>query len=149
MRLNTKYHNEVEIKEEEILHFEKGIPGFPEETEFVILQLDDDGLFSVLQSIGTSALAFVIASPFAFFSGYDFKLEETVVEELKLKSESDVAVYSILTVQDPFEKTTANLQAPVIINKATNKAKQVILKEEGYKTKHSLFDKTKLHIIKG
>jgi flagellar assembly factor FliW len=149
MRLNTKYHNEVEINEEDILQFEKGIPGFPEETKFVVLPLDEDGSFSVLQSVETSALAFVIASPFAFFPNYDFKLEDSVVEELELKSENDVVVYSILTVEDPFEKTTANLQAPVIINKTNNKAKQVILVEEGYKTKHNLFGKTELHKVKG
>ncbi|MBS8265779.1 flagellar assembly protein FliW [Mesobacillus boroniphilus] len=149
MRLNTKYHNEVEIKEEEILHFEKGIPGFPEETKFVVLPLSEDGSFSVMQSVATSELAFVIASPFGFFRSYDFKLEDSVVEEIELKSENDVVVYSILTVEDPFDKTTANLQAPVIINKANNKAKQVILIEEGYKTKHSLFGKTELHKVKG
>lgn len=149
MKLNTRYHNEVEIKEEEILHFEKGIPGFPEEMKFVILPLNEDGSFSVLQSIETVGLAFVIASPFSFFPGYDFKLEDSVVEELEIKSENDVVVYSILTVEDPFEKTTANLQAPVIINKVSNKAKQVILVDEKYKTKHNLFGKTELHKVKG
>jgi flagellar assembly factor FliW len=143
MRLTTKYHNEVEVKESEILHFEKGIPGFPDEKKFVILPLNEDGSFSVLQSVETAGLALVIASPFDFFTDYDFKLEDSVVEELGLESERDVLVYSILTVEDPFEKTTANLQAPVVINKSNNKAKQVILVEEGYKTKHSLFEKAK------
>ncbi|NKE06798.1 flagellar assembly protein FliW [Mesobacillus selenatarsenatis] len=149
MKLNTRYHNEVEIKEEEILHFEKGIPGFPEEVKFVILPLNEDGSFSVMQSVETAELAFVITSPFAFFHDYDFKLEDSIVEELELKSENDVTVYSILTVEDPFEKTTANLQAPVIINKTNNKAKQVILIDEKYKTKHNLFGKTELHKVKG
>jgi flagellar assembly factor FliW len=149
MKLNTRYHNEVEIKDEEILHFEKGIPGFPDERKFVVLPLDEDGSFSVMQSVTTSELTFVIASPFGFFQDYDFKLEDSTVEELEIKSENDVIVYSILTVQDPFEKTTANLQAPVIINKANNKAKQVILVDEKYKTKHNLFGKPELHKVKG
>lgn len=149
MKLKTRYHNEIEIKEEEILHFEKGIPGFPDETKFAILLLNEDGSFSVMQSTETVGLAFVIASPFSFFPGYDFKLEDSVVEELEIKSENDVIVYSILTVEEPFEKTTANLQAPVIINKTNNKAKQVILVDEKYKTKHNLFSKTELHKVKG
>lgn len=149
MKLTTKYHNEVEIKEEEILLFEKGIPGFPEETKFIVLPLSEDASFSVMQSVATSGIAFIIASPFGFFPNYDFKLEDSVVEELELKSENDVVVYSILTVEDPFDKTTANLQAPIIINKTNNKAKQVILIEEGYKTKHSLFGKIELHKVKG
>src|SRR5690606_18296298 len=100
---------------------------FPEETKFVVLPLSEDASFSVMQSVATSGLAFIIASPFGFFPNYDFKLEDSVVEELELKSGKDVVVYSILTVEDPFEKTTANLQAPVIINKTNTKAKQVIL----------------------
>ncbi|MEH7887039.1 flagellar assembly protein FliW [Bacillus sp. JJ1609] len=149
MRLTTKYHNEVEVNEAEVLHFEKGIPGFPDEKKFVILPLNEDGSFSVMQSVETAGLALVIASPFDFFKDYDFRLEDSVVEELAIESEKEVLVYSILTVEDPFDKTTANLQAPVIINKSNNKAKQVILVEEGYKTKHKLFGKTELHKVKG
>lgn len=149
MKLNTKYHNEVEIQESEVLHFEKGIPGFPDEKKFVILPLNEDGSFSVMQSVGTEGLALVIVNPFDFFKDYDFQLEDSVVEELVLTSDKDVLVYSILTVEDPFEKTTANLQAPVIINKSNNKAKQVILVDEKYKTKHNLFEKTHLQKVKG
>lgn len=149
MKLNTKYHNEVEIKDEEVLNFEKGIPGFPDEKKFIILPLNEDGSFSVMQSVESAGLALVIASPFDFFNDYDFQLEDSIVEEIGLKSENDVVVYAILTVEDPFEKTTANLQAPIIINKANNKAKQVILVEEGYKTKHNLFGKAELHKVKG
>jgi flagellar assembly factor FliW len=141
MKLNTKYHNEVDIQESEVLHFEKGIPGFPDEKKFVILPLNEDGSFSIMQSVGMEGLALVIVNPFDFFKDYDFQLEDSVVEELVLTSDKDVLVYSILTVEDPFEKTTANLQAPVIINKSNNKAKQVILVDEKYKTKHNLFGK--------
>lgn len=148
MKLNTKYHNEVEIKDEDVLHFEKGIPGFPYEKKFVILPLNEDGSFSVLQSVESAGLALVIANPFDFFEEYDFKLEDSVVDELSIESEKDVLVYSILTVENPFDKTTANLQAPVIINKSNNKAKQVILVEEGYKIKHNLFGKTEPHKVK-
>lgn len=143
MKLSTKYHNEVKVNDTDVLHFEKGIPGFPDEKKFVILPLNEDGSFSVMQSVKTPGLAFVIADPFGFFKEYDFKIEDAVVEELGFESEKDVLVYTILTVEDPFGKTTANLQAPVIINKANNKAKQIILVEEGYKTKHNLFQKVK------
>ena len=63
MKLSTKYHNEVEVTETEVLQFEKGIPGFPDEKKFVILPLNEDGSFSVMQSVETPGLAFVIANP--------------------------------------------------------------------------------------
>ncbi|GAM11994.1 flagellar assembly protein FliW [Mesobacillus selenatarsenatis] len=142
MKIATKYHGEVDINPNEILTFEKGIPGFLDEKEFILLPLSDDNTFNVLQSLSASELAFIISNPFNFFREYDFKLEDSVVNELDLDSEKDVLVYSILTVQDPFEKTTANLQAPVIINSKNRKAKQVILHNEEFSTKHPIFEKT-------
>ncbi|WP_210367199.1 flagellar assembly protein FliW [Bacillus sp. REN3] len=141
MNIATKYHGEIDINPAEILTFEKGIPGFAEEKKFVLLPLSEDDFFYVLQSLATEGLAFIVTNPFHFFTAYDFKLEDSVVEELSLESEKDVLVYSILTVQDPFEKTTANLQAPIIINSKNNKAKQVILHDDNYNTKHPIFEK--------
>lgn len=138
MIIETKYHGTQEIGPEDILKFDSGIPGFPEEKEFVLLPLDESTL-SVLQSVETSEIGFVVADPFSFFPEYDFQLGESTVEQLKLSKPEDAVVFTILTVQDPFEKTTANLQAPVVINTKNNRAKQVILNEGNYKTKHPLF----------
>lgn len=144
MKIATKYHGDVEINSEEILKFEKGIPGFPDENEFILLPLSDDYIFYIMQSVSNRQLAFVLSNPFNFFREYDFKLEDSVVEEIQLESEEDILVYSILTVQDPFDKTTANLQAPVIFNTKNRKAKQVILHNEQYSTKHPIFEKAKV-----
>ncbi|WP_445487935.1 flagellar assembly protein FliW [Niallia sp. 03133] len=139
MHIQTKYHGEVEINQEEILSFKKGIPGFPDEKQFIILPLSDDGEFAAMQSIQTTTLAFVIANPFSFEPTYDIEIENYVIEALEIKDEKDLAVYSILTVQDPFEKTTANFQAPVIINIKNKHAMQVILNNSNYETKHPIF----------
>ena len=56
-----------------------------------------------------------------------------------IKSAEDVSAFVILTVHDPFETSTANFQAPIIVNVKNNHAKQVILNNENYKTKHPLF----------
>lgn len=139
--IRTKYHGEVEINKEDIIQFEKGIPGFLDEKEFIILPLSDDQTFFVLQSVATPYVGLVAASPFSFFQNYEFKLEDSVIDELDIKTDKDVSVYIIVSVADPFEKTTANLQAPVIINNSNQKAKQIILNEGNYKIKHPLFEK--------
>ena len=139
MNIQTKYFNEITIEEKDILHFEHGIPGFLEEKQFLLLPLTEDHVYYVLQSVQTSELAFVVTNPFLFFKEYDFELDDATVEQLEIKDATEVVVYSILTLQDPFENTTANLQAPVIINTKNNEAKQVILNDEKYTTKHPLF----------
>ncbi|MBS4174161.1 flagellar assembly protein FliW [Bacillus sp. FJAT-49736] len=139
MKIRTKYHGEIEIKNEEIWLFNNGIPGFPAEKEFILLPLPDNDVFTILQSVKTAEIAFVITDPFSFFQNYEFSIDDQTLEQLKLQNEEDVQVSVILTVQDPFEKTTANLQAPVIFNVNNKEAKQMILNDKQYTTKQSLF----------
>lgn len=142
MKIETKYHGSVEVNSNQFLNFEKGIPGFIDEKEFIVLPLSNDEIFYVMQSVSTPGLAFIISSPFNFFKDYDFNLEEQIAKDLSLESENDVVVYTILTVQDPFQNTTANLQAPIVINSKKRKAKQVILHDEQFSTRHPIFEKT-------
>src|SRR5690606_4801660 len=142
MKIQTKYHGEVEIAEDTIIKFAKGIPGFPDESKFTLLPLPDLTNMSVMQSVATPGLAFVVADPYTLFSPYEFALDDNTVEELEVVSPEDVSALVILTVQDPFEKSTANLQAPIVMNIKKNKGKQVILNDEKYKTKQPLFGQT-------
>ncbi|MBD8004669.1 flagellar assembly protein FliW [Bacillus norwichensis] len=138
MEIETKYHGLQKFSSKDILKFDSGIPGFPDQREFLLLPLDESVL-TVLQSIRTPEIGFVVVDPFSFFPEYDFQLSESVVGQLELEKAEDAAVFTILTVQDPFERTTANLQAPIVINSKNNMAKQVILNEGNHKTKHPLF----------
>ncbi|KWU63249.1 flagellar assembly protein FliW [Priestia megaterium] len=140
MKISTSYHGDIEIDNQQTLTFNQGIPGFLEETEFVILPLPEAEAFQVLQSIQTKELAFIITDPFQFFLDYDFQLEPQEIEKLQLQQAEDAAVYVLLTMSDSVENITANLQAPVIINTKQQLAKQVILMNTAYETKHMLFE---------
>ncbi|TYR80121.1 flagellar assembly protein FliW [Priestia megaterium] len=143
MMMKTTYHGDIDCKNKQLITFEKGLPGFLDETEFVILPLPEADVFHVLQSTKTAELAFIVAEPFQFFPDYDFKLDDASVNQLQLQSGSDAAVYVVLTMSDHIEKITANLQAPILINTKTNLGKQVILNSESYQTKHPLFQLAK------
>ncbi|MEI5907604.1 flagellar assembly protein FliW [Bacillus spongiae] len=139
MEIQTQYHGVQVISNEEIIDFPNGLPGFVDETAFVMLPLPENEVFQILQSCQTPSLAFVVTNPFHYFTDYDFALEENTLHSLHIKTEKDVLVYTILTVETPFERTTANLQGPIIVNVRTRKGKQVILSDDKYKTKHALF----------
>ncbi len=142
MKINTKYHGEVEVEEKDVIQFEGGIPGFLEEKKFTVIPLaEDDSPLHILQSVETPELAFVTTNPFTFFKEYDFELTESVIEQLKIQNEQDLIVLSIITVKDPFEESTANLQAPIIINMKKQLGKQVVLSDRSYITRHLLFSK--------
>ncbi|WP_416729629.1 flagellar assembly protein FliW [Fictibacillus sp. JL2B1089] len=139
MILHTKFEETIEISEKDILHFEHGLPGFEDEKQFVLLPMEGTP-FSTLQSVSTRDLAFFTTNPFLFFKNYDFELVESVQKQLKIKEESDVLVQVILTIQEPLEKSTGNLQAPVVINVKENLAKQVVLTDNKYRTRHELLE---------
>ncbi|MQR94830.1 flagellar assembly protein FliW [Fictibacillus phosphorivorans] len=139
MILHTKFEETIEISDKDILHFEQGLPGFEDEKQFVLLPMEGTP-FSTLQSVSTKELAFFTTNPFLFFTDYDFELVESVQKQLKIKEESDVLVQVILTIQEPLEKSTGNLQAPVVLNVKENLAKQVILTDNKYRTRHELLE---------
>ena len=115
MKISTKFHGEIEISDADIFTFESGIPGFLDEKKFTLLPLDETPFF-VLQSVTTKEVAFIMMNPFDIFPTYEIDLSQDVLDDLHIESEQDVAVFVILTVRDPFEASTANLQAPVILN---------------------------------
>ncbi|MEG9295779.1 flagellar assembly protein FliW [Mangrovibacillus sp. Mu-81] len=139
MKIKTKYHGEIDVKEDGVLNFEQGIPGFAVEKKFVLLPLPENDLFHILQSVSTPQLGFVVTDPFLFTKEFDFELDQGSVDTLGFTDEKNVKVLTILTMKETLHDSTANLQAPIVINLANNKAKQVILNDSNYQTKHLLF----------
>lgn len=139
MKIQTKYHGEKEIQEADVLTFVNGLPGFEDEKQFVLLAFPGNTVFYALQSVSTSELSFIVADPFPFFLDYQIKIDDAAIEALAIEKEEDVTLLAILTVRDPFEQTTANLQAPIVINKQSQTGRQVILTGTAYETRHALF----------
>lgn len=129
MNIETKFLGQLTIIETEIIHFPNGLPGFEENKEFVILQLEKDSPFAILQSIKQQEIGFVIALPFIFKDDYVFDLTEEDKEELQIKSSEDLIIYSIVTLKEPFNSSTLNLQAPLLINHKQKIAKQPVLQD--------------------
>jgi len=140
MLINTKHLGTVEIEENEILYFEEGIPGFLEYKHFVTIPLEMDLPFYTLQSIDKQEVAFIVLNPFVYKKDYEFDLSAEALEQLKIKSPEQVEVYNILFIPEEMQNLTANLKAPVIINRDCNKGMQVVLQEEDYSIKHFVFE---------
>ena len=139
-KIKTARFGELEIQEDRIFHFADGLPAFEDEREFVILPFDDDSPYSFLQSVATPELAFLMTVPFVVFPDYEFVLEDDVMAALAIKGSEDMQIYTLVTIPGGnIKEMTANLMAPVVINKKTREAKQVVLDKSQYTTKHRLF----------
>ncbi|WP_182199664.1 flagellar assembly protein FliW [Paraliobacillus salinarum] len=138
MNIQTKYHGQIDIENDNILTFPQGIPGFVNEKKFVLLELPGNSVFQVLQSITTSALGFIVINPYQIYHDYAFDLDNHIIEALEIKSPEQVKVVSIVSLKEPFEQSTINLQAPIIINHVNNLAKQYITNEKKHLIKAPL-----------
>jgi len=138
MNIHTAYMGEIEIDPTEILKFEHGIPGFEDEKSFVLLPLEENSIFQILQSTKTVSLAFILTIPYDLVSDYNFNLDEATVEALDINNENEVAVFSIVSLKDTLANSTVNLKAPIVLNTNNKKAKQVILDNENFAIRHKL-----------
>ncbi|GGH75422.1 flagellar assembly factor FliW [Compostibacillus humi] len=135
MEIMTKYFGKVSIEEGKIIEFPDGIPGFIEERRFVLLDLPANPAFQILQSVHNAHTAFVVTNPYFIYPDYTFKLDEAVQEQLQIREEKDVTVLSIVTLKQPFQQSTLNLKAPLIINPIRMLGKQYILNLDDYSSK--------------
>lgn len=138
MKIPTAYMGEIEINENEVINFEHGLPGFEKEQTFVLLPIDENSVFQILQSVQTQDLAFIITSPYAVAANYNLDLDETTVHALNIRNENEVAVFAIVSLKDTLAQSTVNLKAPIVLNTTSRKAKQVILDSEMYEIRHKI-----------
>ena len=143
MNIQTAYFGEVEIETTNILNFQFGLPGFVNEKEFILLPLEENSIFQVLQSVKTAALAFIITNPYDIATSYSFDLEEATIHGLEIKDEKEVATFTIVSLKETIAKSTVNLKAPIVLNTTNKKAKQVILNNEAYSIRHLISSESK------
>jgi len=131
MKLKTPYLGEIEYDKDEVIEFKQGLYGFEEEEKFILVNLDDPEFpFNWLQSIEDETLSFVLTSPFLFLENYEFELPDTVAKALDIEKPEDALILSTVVLDEALHKSTMNLQAPIIINRTSNKGRQIILEED-------------------
>lgn len=141
MLIKTKYLGEIEIDKDQIISFPKGLLGFEDHKEFVILNIEDNNHFRFLQDTNNEYISFLLINPWELYKDYDIELPDDKLENIKIdpKGNTHMAIYNIVTLGQSLEKSTCNLLAPIVINLEDKKGKQFILENSPYTTKHSLF----------
>jgi flagellar assembly factor FliW len=99
--------------------------------------------FKWLQSIEDSNVAFVIMDPRELFPGYKLEINEKELEELNYTHSRDLVTYVIVTVPQDTSLTSADLLGPLVVNPKKRLAKQAVMPNTPYTTKHYLLDEFK------
>ncbi|WP_039042129.1 flagellar assembly protein FliW [Sporosarcina sp. ZBG7A] len=138
MSVQTKFHGEVDIETISQWTFPKGLPGLEDEKKFVLLPIEGNDSLQVMQSVGRPEIALIVSNPYTLVSNYSFEIDEPTIELLDIKSQEDVMVLAVMTMKQPIESSTVNLQAPLIFNINSKTAKQMILNNAKYQLRQSI-----------
>jgi len=106
------------------------MPGFPAYKEFVLVRLNDDGLLFALTSIDNPELRFLVAPPEPFFPEYAPEIDESVLAALNTRDPDRLLLLTVITAGE--EETTANLLAPIVVDRDSMRAMQTVLTGSGY-----------------
>jgi len=143
MLVKTKYFGEIDLDEEKILYFEKGIFGFEDLKRYTILY-DCEGekrpVISWLQSLDEQGLALPVISPAVIKPDYNPVVEDETISYLGELTEENLVIFCTVTVPTDPSRATANLKAPLVINSDTRKGAQVVAENADYLIKYPIYD---------
>jgi len=136
MIIQTTRFGGVEVDENRLLHFPKGLLGFPNDHDFALVQTGDRSGFYWMQSVHRAELAFVVCDPKLFVSDYRVPIKEDDLAALGVSDENEVQVFVIVNKVE--DLLTGNLQGPLVIGVPTRTGRQLVLSEKRYTTRHPL-----------
>lgn len=143
MRINTKAFGEIEISEDKIITFEKGIIGFPDLKKFTLLHDEERGTSAgirFLQSLDEPNFALPVMDPLVVKPDYDPTVEDELLTDMGSLSDENILVLVTVTVPSDLTKMTVNLQGPIVINVDERKACQLIVEGATYPVKFPIYD---------
>ncbi|MBN1422655.1 MAG: flagellar assembly protein FliW [Planctomycetes bacterium] len=141
MRIETTRFGTIDVPEERVISFPRGLIGFPHTTRYVLLDHPGGGPFRWLQSADAPAVAFAVTDPRLFFEDYRVPVSREDLQAIGLEDAAEAAVVVILVVPKDPESITANLLGPVVINARDRIAAQIVLESGTYTTRHRIFER--------
>ena len=126
----NKAQNKLECEEMSFpirLAFPSGILGFEEEKEYILQPLPDLDPFFWMEGVTGKKNAFLMVPPAHVLETYSIELNQEDVDFLNLHDSEDALILNIVTY-GPNQTMTVNLKGPILLNRRTMVAKQVVPK---------------------
>lgn len=124
--------NEVELPQ--------GLVGFPDMKRAEIVFAQEELPFMRLREVAPEGLTFLVVEPHGIVPDYEVELLDMDQESLGIKDPADAMVLNIATIHrgQPM-RVTLNLVGPIIVNRRTRQAKQVVIANfEDYSSRYLL-----------
>lgn len=124
-----------QVPPESVVTFPEGIPGLSGARAFVILRSDEMEPIAVLQSIEDEHVSLPVIPVFAVESGYELALtdeDRSTLEAAPDQPPESLVCLAVLVLPGAETPAACNLLAPIVINPASMRGKQIVQADSGY-----------------
>jgi flagellar assembly factor FliW len=142
--INTKHFGELTYNPAEVLTFPVGLPGYPDDNRFLLLEMEDtQETFFWLQSLDDGEVSFPLMDVYRAIPGYDPQVDPEELADLGEFSGAGIEIYNIAVIPEEISQIRVNLRAPVVVNRETRLGKQIICANEEYSIRHLIMEDLK------
>ncbi len=120
------------IDTDKVIRFPRGLAGFEDEQDFILLQIRPEAPLLILQSVNNPQVGLLVADPYSFLQSYPVMVGDAEQKLLQIERMEDAAI--LVTVSIPAgepEKAALNLTGPIVINHKARVGLQVPQGAEG------------------
>ena len=121
-----------------IIHFGEGLIGLSDCKDFILVDSETLSPFRLLRSFDSPHVSFLVLEAVMLIHGYCDVVPAREWETIGVTSKSQPAAFVIVTVGSTPEASSANLQAPLLVNYDQMVGKQIILTDSGFSVRHPL-----------
>jgi len=133
-----------------LVHTPVGLPGFDGARDWV-LEGDDTKVFSLLRNLDEPSIGLLVAPPWDMAPGYEPDLPDEELVQMGIEDAGDVNLFVVATIVDSAPREPAaderavtvllNLAAPIVLNRHSGVARQLILDRQGWPLRHPVVAK--------
>lgn len=138
MKIISSRFGEIEVDDQRVMTFPKGLLGFPEDRRYVLIEAGEDSYFWWLQSVDKPDLSFIVTDPMLFIPTYKVPVKAEQIDQLNLDTIDDAQVLVIVNKRG--ETLTGNLQGPLVVNVKNCIGEQLVLSDRRFTTRVPLVE---------
>jgi len=135
MIIQSDRFGSIDVDAQEILSFSRGIIGFADEHQFVLIRTNKSSAIGWLQSATTPHMALPVVSAHVLVPKYPDVDIESYAEAGGLGDSLDELAVLVVLNAPPGVPATVNLVAPIIVNATTRKGAQLLLEGSRFTTR--------------
>jgi flagellar assembly factor FliW len=140
MEIHHRHLGVTSYSEDEIIHFPQGLLGFLKFKRYILLENEELGPLLRMICVDHSDLFFPLLDPRLYCKDYKPNIAKRDLNDLLVENPQSLEMYSIVTLQPDAHLATANLSAPILVNRKQRIGKQLVLLDDRYSTKHRILN---------